>query len=242
MSKGRREYLHIHRLSFCLYFWKFQPKLYWIFNCDFWIWPLCTFTDLISQTREDDTFWCMQWHQEVIAELIALYFISFHQYERKLLEYELSGYFRFLLLYIDKLGRLLLRTPGPVPFGTCICSNVETILSWTCHVYGPFEFRTSLGTSILLNTPFKQYLKRYLKLYCRYLYISPYMINRIWSLKQLWLQVNGHAWFHLHGHRWPVRNGEGAKIQNENICLQRDSNPHRASPRQESLRPLGHAG
>ena len=24
---------------------------------------------------------------------------------------------------------LLLRTPGPVPFGTCICSNVETILS-----------------------------------------------------------------------------------------------------------------
>ena len=46
-------------------------------------------------------------------------------------------------------GRLLLRTPSPVPFGTCICSNVETILSWTCHVYGPFEFRTSLGTSIL---------------------------------------------------------------------------------------------
>ena len=37
-----------------------------------------------------------------------------------------------------------------VPFGTCICSNVETILSWTCHVYGPFEVRTSLGTSILL--------------------------------------------------------------------------------------------
>ena len=47
-------------------------------------------------------------------------------------------------------GRLLLRTPGPVPFGTCICSYVDTILSWTCHVCGPFEFRTSLGTSILL--------------------------------------------------------------------------------------------
>ena len=46
-------------------------------------------------------------------------------------------------------GRLLLRAPGPVPFGTCICSNVETILSWICHVYGPFKFRTSLGTSIL---------------------------------------------------------------------------------------------
>ena len=26
-------------------------------------------------------------------------------------------------------GRLLLWTPGPVPIGTCICSNVETILS-----------------------------------------------------------------------------------------------------------------
>ena len=51
-------------------------------------------------------------------------------------------------------GRLLLRTPGPVPFGTCICSNVETILSWNCHVYGPFEFRTSLGTSILLWSAF----------------------------------------------------------------------------------------
>ena len=48
-------------------------------------------------------------------------------------------------------GRLLLRTPGPVPFGACICSGVGTILSWTCRVYGPFEFRTSLGTSILLK-------------------------------------------------------------------------------------------
>ena len=26
-------------------------------------------------------------------------------------------------------GSLFLRTPGPVQFGTCICSNVETILS-----------------------------------------------------------------------------------------------------------------
>ena len=38
--------------------------------------------------------------------------------------------------------------------------------------------------------------------------------------------------------------GRERKIQNENICLQRDSNPHHASPRQESqrLRPLGHEG
>ena len=48
-------------------------------------------------------------------------------------------------------GRLLLRTPGPVPFGTCICSNVEAILSWTCLIYGTFEFQTSLGTFILLG-------------------------------------------------------------------------------------------
>ena len=36
----------------------------------------------------------------------------------------------------------------------------------------------------------------------------------------------------------------GQKIQNENICLQRNSDPHHASPRQESqrLRPLGHGG
>ena len=54
-------------------------------------------------------------------------------------------------------GRLLLRTPGPVPIGTCICSNVETILSWTCHVSGPFEFRTSLGTSILLCRALAQF-------------------------------------------------------------------------------------
>ena len=34
---------------------------------------------------------------------------------------------------------ILRRTPGPVPFVTCICSNVETILSLTCYIYGPFE-------------------------------------------------------------------------------------------------------
>ena len=29
----------------------------------------------------------------------------------------------------SNIGRFHLRTPGPVPFGTCICSYVETILS-----------------------------------------------------------------------------------------------------------------
>ena len=50
-----------------------------------------------------------------------------------------------------------------------------------------------------------------LKLYCGFRYTTLCMINRIWILKQLWLQVNGHAWFHLQRLRWPVRNGEGAK-------------------------------
>ena len=38
--------------------------------------------------------------------------------------------------------------------------------------------------------------------------------------------------------------GRERKNQNENICLQWDSNPHHASPRQESqrIRPLGHEG
>ena len=34
--------------------------------------------------------------------------------------------------------------------GKCWRKWRETILSWTCHVYGPYEFRTSLGTFILL--------------------------------------------------------------------------------------------
>ena len=51
-----------------------------------------------------------------------------------------------------------------------------------------------------------------LKLHCGYKYTRPCMINCIWSLKQLWLQVSGHPWFHLHGLRWPVRNGEGRKF------------------------------
>ena len=41
------------------------------------------------------------------------------------------------------------------------------------------------------------------------------------------------------------RTGRERKIQNENVCLQWDSNPHTASPRQEKsqrLRPLGHEG
>ena len=64
-----------------------------------------------------------------------------------------------------------------------------------------------------------------LKLYCGYKYTRHCMINRIWGLKQLWLQVNGHAWSHLHGIHWAVRTKLGLNIQNKNICLIRYSNP-----------------
>ena len=41
-----------------------------------------------------------------------------------------GGFHRTLQrVWLANRGRLFLRTPGPVPFGTCICSNVETILS-----------------------------------------------------------------------------------------------------------------
>ena len=38
-------------------------------------------------------------------------------------------------------GRSHDQTPGPVPFGTCICSNVENIYSWTCHKLEVYEFK-----------------------------------------------------------------------------------------------------
>ena len=97
----------------------------------------------------------LQWHPQLIRHYTnlrtyyrtGLYYRFWHYYKI------LGGFHRILQrVQLANRGRLLLRTPGPVLFGTCICSNVETILSWTCHVYGPFEFRTSLGTSILLRT------------------------------------------------------------------------------------------
>ena len=84
-----------------------------------------------------------------------------------------------------------------------------------------------------------------LKLYCRYLYTRPCMINHTWGLKQLWLQVNGHAWFHLQRLCWPVRNGEGAKNSKWKYVSPAGFEP---TPRQSTtgklqrLRPLGHEG
>ena len=45
------------------------------------------------------------------------------------------------------------------------------------------------------------------------------MTNRVWGLKQLSLQVNGHACFHLLGLRRPVRKRNKRKSQNENIYV-----------------------
>ena len=93
----------------------------------------------------------LQWHPQLIR-----HYTNFWTYYRTGPYYRFwpytqikGGFHRALQrVCLANRGRLLLRTPGPVPFGTCICSNVETIHSRTCHVYGPFEFRTSLGTSI----------------------------------------------------------------------------------------------
>ena len=91
-------------------------------------------------------------------------------------------------------------------------------------------------------TPLQAVVKLFvssLKLYSRYEYTKPCMINRIWGLKtnitsgewtclisyatapltcserrgseKFKMKIYGHAWFHLHGLRWPVRHGEGAK-------------------------------
>ena len=96
---------------------------------------------------------------------------------------------------------------------------------WPLIGWDIFDFRPLLKMVNGIRRNFTG--KKILKLYCGYKYKRLYMINCtcIWGQKQLWLQVNGNGWYHLHWLRWAVRNGRGAKNQNENICLQRDSNP-----------------
>ena len=90
----------------------------------------------------------------------------------------------------------------------------------------------------MIDAALYKFTVAYLKLYCRYLYPKPCMINHIWDLKQLWLQVNGHAWFHLQRLRWPVRNGEGAKNSKWKYMSPAGFEPTPASPRQESCSAL----
>ena len=92
----------------------------------------------------------IQWHTQLIRHYTNLRTYYWTLLPILTLSPNFGGFHRTLQwVRLANRGRLLLRTPGPVPYGTCICSNVETILSWTCHVDGPFEFRTSLGASIL---------------------------------------------------------------------------------------------
>ena len=108
-------------------------------------------------------------------------------------------------------------------------------------------FGTLFAQHLCKNTS-KLYAKKVnvsLKLYCRYLYTRPCMINHIWSLKQLWLQVNGHAWFHLQRLRWPVRNGEGAKNSKWKYMSPAGFEPtpcQSTTGKLQRLRPLGHEG
>ena len=73
--------------------------------------------------------------------------------------YQISGGFHRTLqrVRLANGGRLLLPTPGLVPFGTCICSNVETNCSWAFHVFGfyilniprYFYFASNAGSFVL---------------------------------------------------------------------------------------------
>ena len=58
----------------------------------------------------------------------------------------------------------------------CICSNVDTNLSLTCHVYGPFAFRTSLGISILPITSWT-WLKLFSGRCISYIYLAKLQLN-----------------------------------------------------------------
>ena len=115
------------------------------------------------------------------------------------------------------------------------------LLSWVVSVQSVTDLARAFQSVWCLQHIFATILK----LYCRYLYTRPCMINHIWGLKQLWLQVNGHAWFHLQRLRWPVRNGEGAKNSKWKYMSPAGFEP---TPRQSTtgklqrLRPLRHEG
>ena len=107
------------------------------------------------------------------------------------------------------------------------------------------QFLRTFFIVISLQSKFSLGIQSRLKLYCRYLYTRPCMINHIWSLKQLWLQVYGHAWFHLQRLRWPVRNGEGAKNSKWKYMSPAGFEPtpcQSTTGKLQRLRPLGHDG
>ena len=112
-----------------------------------------------------------------------------------------------------------------------------------CFMSNEFTYFFSLDSMSSLNV-LQIKFKIPLKLYCGYLYTRPCMINCIWGLKQLWLQVNGHAWFHLHEIHWAVRNRMGLKNSKWKYVSLAGFEPTHSAPRPviQHLRPLGHAG
>ena len=64
-------------------------------------------------------------------------------------------------------GRLLLRTPGPVPLGTCICSTCwDQSFSELVVILPDYALRISLGTFsiLLLTSNFDQSINQYFSL------------------------------------------------------------------------------
>ena len=87
------------------------------------------------------TFWDMTIYSDTLNWLHYTNLLTYYRtgpYYRLWPHYLISGGFHRTLqrVRLANKGCFLLRTPGPVPFGTCICSNVETIFSGACHVYG----------------------------------------------------------------------------------------------------------
>ena len=81
----------------------------------------------------------IQWHPQLITYYTNLWtYYRTGRYYRFWLHYQMSGGFHrtFERVRLANRGRLLLHAPCPVPFRSCICSNVETISSWACHVFG----------------------------------------------------------------------------------------------------------
>ena len=84
----------------------------------------------------------MQWHPQFIRHYTNLW-----PWHRTRPYYRVWPYTKFREVSIEHLQGvrhaknvlLLLWTPGPVPFGTCICSNIETSLSKTGCVWRTFE-------------------------------------------------------------------------------------------------------
>ena len=98
-------------------------------------------------------FWGMAIYSDILKYPILCTYMYYRigPYYRSWSYYQILGGFHRTLqqIRLANRGRLLLRAPGPVPFGTCICSNVETIPELV--MFSDFEFQTPLGTSILVQ-------------------------------------------------------------------------------------------